>query len=243
MLSVTDEALIIGLMDYRESDRIVTLFTREHGRLSGVARGARRSVKRFGGGLELFCRLNLSFTPGDGLVRINDVEPVTIYPGIRASLEGIAHAGYACELAAAMSPERMANQRLFRLLVAYLERLDSAAASRGERHFFEMNLLNILGYRPPLESCCSCGAPLGCEGGIWRRGQEGGLFCSGCSAKGIRLGGEALAAMLGSLRSGRFGHVVYTQGALAEAGEYLEEFISANLQRPLKSLGFLRLSP
>ena len=46
MKSIADEALINGLMDYREHDRIVTCFTRDHGRLSGVARGARRSVKR-----------------------------------------------------------------------------------------------------------------------------------------------------------------------------------------------------
>src|SRR5512138_1226919 len=129
MRSVSDDALIIGLMDYRESDKIVTFFTRDHGRISGVARGAKRSVKRFGGALELFSRLTLNFIPAEGLVAVHDVDPVTIYPHIRATLEGIAHAGYACELVAAMAPERMANQRLFRLLAAYLEQLDRYPAS------------------------------------------------------------------------------------------------------------------
>lgn len=243
MRSVTDDALIIGLMDYRENDRIVTFFTRDHGRLSGVARGAKRSVRRFGGALELFSRLALNFTPAEGLVRVNDVDPVTIYPNIRTTLEGIAHAGYACELVAAMSPERMANRRLFRLLTAYLEQLDCSPASRPDRHFFEINLLNILGYRPPLESCCRCGQPLGDDGGSWSGGQDGGIRCRRCAPGGARLGGEAIAGLLMSLATGRFGRIGLTPRALAEVGAYLDAFIAANLQRPLKSLAFLRLSP
>ena len=243
MKSVMDEALIIGLMDYRESDRIVTFFTRDHGRLSGIARGAKRSVKRFGGVLELFSRLTLSFTPADGLVTINDVDPVTIFPSIRATLDRIAHAGYACELVAAMAPERQANQRLFRLLSAYLEHLDAAPARHSDRHFFEINFLNIIGYRPPLESCCRCGMPLGPEGGSWSGGPEGGVSCPRCGRSGSRLGGEAIAALQRSLATGRFGQVSFPPGELAEAEAYLEAFISANVQRPLKSRAFLRLSP
>lgn len=243
MKIVTDDALIIGLMDYRESDRIVTFFTREHGRVSGIARGARRSVKRFGGSLELFSRLSLNFTPADGLVAVHDVDPVTIYPNIRATLEGIAHAGYACELVAALAPERLANQRLFRLLAAYLEQLDSFPVSRSDRHFFEINLLNILGYRPPLESCCRCGDHLGEEGGSWSDGEDGGICCPRCGRGGARLGGEAVAGLLQSLATGRFGQVAFPQRALAEVERYLEASIGDHLQRPLKSLAFLRLSP
>jgi DNA repair protein RecO (recombination protein O) len=96
MKTVSDEAIVIGLMDFREADRIVSLFTREHGRISGLARGARRSVKRFGGALELFARLSVNFAQSDSLAPIRDVDAVTIYPGIRSTLAGIAHAGYAC---------------------------------------------------------------------------------------------------------------------------------------------------
>jgi len=243
MRMVTDDALIIGLMDFRENDRIVTFFSRDHGRISGVARGARRSVKRFGGALELFSRLVLNFIPAEGLVTVHDVDPVTIYPNIRATLEGIAHAGYACELVAALAPERMANQRLFRLLAAYLEQLDRYPANRSDRHFFEINLLNILGYRPPLESCCRCGDRLGDKGGGWSGGDEGRICCPRCGRGGARLGGEAIAGLLQSLAIGRFGQVVFPERALAEVGTYLEAFIADHLQRPLKSLAFLRLSP
>jgi DNA repair protein RecO (recombination protein O) len=243
MRRVTDEALIIGLMDYRENDRIVTFFTREHGRLSGVARGAKRSVKRFGGSLELFSRLQLGFTPAEGLVTVNEVDLVTIFPAIRTTLVGIAHAGYACELVGALSPERLANQRLFRLLTAYLEQLDRSPASCADRHFFEINLLNILGYRPPLEHCCRCGDTLGAAGGSWAGGEEGGISCRRCNRSGRPLGGGAIAGLLASLTTGRFGQVGFSPGELNEVEAYLDACIAANLQRPLKSRAFLRLSP
>jgi DNA repair protein RecO (recombination protein O) len=242
MRSVTDEAVIIGLMDYRENDRIVTLFTRDHGRLSGLARGAKRSVRRFGGALELFSRLTIRFAPADGLVTLDDVDLVTVFPTIRSTLEGIAHAGYACELVGALSPERQANQRLFRLLTAYLEHLDRFPVNRADRHFFEINLLNILGYRPPLESCCRCGGPLE-EGGRWGDPGDGGIHCVRCGRGGERLGGEAVAKLRQSLATGRFGQIGYSAAELAEVGRYLDAVIAANLPRPLKSLAFLRLSP
>lgn len=243
MKSVTDDAVVVGLMDYREADRIVTFFTRDHGRLSGIARGARRSVKRFGGALELFARLNVSFAPADGMVAISDVDIVSIFPTIRTTLAGIAQGGYACELVAAMAPERLVNQRLFRLLVTYLEHLDTGSFHGSDRHFFEMNLLNILGYRPPIENCRICGAPLLETGGVWSGGGDDGITCNACSRGGMRLGGDAIANMQQSLTTGRFGRIRFQQQELAEVEAYLQAFITSNLSRPLKSLAFMRLSP
>lgn len=243
MRTVTDEAVIIGLRDYRETDRIVTLYAREHGRFSGVARGARRSVKRFGGALELFARLTVDFVPGEGLAAIRDVDIESIFPQIRATLAGIAHAGYACELVAAMAPEGYANQRLFRLLTSYLEHLDKGEFHPSDRHFFEMNLLNILGYRPPLENCSVCGCSLGGAGGVWTEGGEAGLRCTGCGRSGLRLAGSAVTTLLQSLKTGRFGQVRLDPVDLAAAENFLAAFIAANLHHSLKSLAFLRLSP
>jgi len=242
MRSISDEAIVIGLMDFRETDRIVSLFTKEHGRMSGLARGARRSVKRFGGSLELFARLSVNFAQGESLVSIRDVDAVTIYPGIRSSFEGIAHAGYACELVSLLAPERLANGRLFRLLTAYLDHLDNSPATASGRHFFEINLLNILGYRPPLDSCAGCGSELGLKGGFWS-GHEGGIYCRNCSGNGSFLGGSTVTLLLESMKCGRFGQITFADSNILEAGSFLEAFITSNIGRPLKSLAFLRLSP
>jgi DNA repair protein RecO (recombination protein O) len=243
MKIINDEAVVIGLMDYRESDRLVTLFSKAHGKLSGVARGARKSVKRFGGALELFARLSIEFLPGETLVTIKDADIRTIYPQIRATLPGIAHAGYAAELVAALTPERYPNHRVFRLLTAYLERLDQAPAAPSDRHFFEINLLNILGYRPPFDSCADCGVDLALCGGLWSVRSGHGVFCRDCAAVGRRLSAATVAALRSSLASGRFGQVSFDCETAGEADEFLHAFIADHITRPLKSLAFLRLSP
>ncbi|NJD90292.1 MAG: DNA repair protein RecO [Geobacter sp.] len=242
MKTVSDQAIILSAMDYREADRIVTLFCRDLGKISALARGARRSRKRFGGALELFARLNVTLALKDNLSALGDCDIVTVHPRIRADFTAIAHASYACELAAALIPEHLPNQRLFRLLSAYLEHLDSGTAKPADRHFFEMNLLNILGYRPPLESCSGCGANLVDTGCLWNVDR---CLCRDC-AKGLpgeRLGPAAVALLLTSLQTGRFGAASFSDVAGSEAGQFLDRFIGDLLPKPLKSLHFLRLSP
>ena len=242
MRGVTDEAIVLGLMDYREADIIVTLFCRSHGKVAAVARGARRSRKRFGGALELFASLQVNFEQKEGLSILGETDIVTIYPGIRGEFAAIAHAGYACELVAAFMPEHHSNSRLFRLLTAYLEHLDTGAAEPSDRHFFEMNMLNILGYRPPLEGCQVCGAPLAENGCCW---SAEGCYCGACSQgrqAGI-MGASTIVLLLQSLKTGRFSVVRFSDEERREVECFLDACIAANLQRPLKSLSFLRLSP
>lgn len=243
MRGLADEAIVVGLMDYRETDRIIHLFTKEHGRMSGLARGAKKSVKRFGGAFELFARLSLNFIPSENLANISAAEPLTIYPGIRKAIDNIAHASYACELVSALTPERLSNKRVYRLLSTYLEHLDAAPADPSDRHFFEINLLNVLGYRPPLDSCSGCGAAVAEEGGFWSPGQVHGIFCKRCCRGGFRIDGSSISLLLDSMKTGRFGRIRFNPEEIVEVDRFMEAFISANISRTLKSLAFLRLSP
>jgi DNA repair protein RecO (recombination protein O) len=151
MKTLEAQAIILRLTDYGEADRIASLFTLEHGRSSGIARGAKRSRKRFGGALEPFAHLQLQLQQGPGLARLASADILNIFPGIRQDLGKIGFAAYACELVERLTPEEEANPRLFRLLFCYLERLDQAPASPSDRRFFAVNLLKILGYQPELE--------------------------------------------------------------------------------------------
>ncbi|NVN98658.1 MAG: DNA repair protein RecO [Geobacteraceae bacterium] len=242
MKSLTDEAIVTGGMDYRDADRIVHLYTRDHGRISGIARGAKKSVKRFGGAFELFARVTVNFLPAENLSSLKSAEPITIYQGIRKELDKISFASYAVELLAALTPERLPNKRVFRLLVAYLEHLDSFAADPSDRHFFEINLLNILGYRPPLESCPSCGADLMVSGGRWSE-SERHLLCIFCTKKGEMISPSGVSRLITSMNTGRFGQVRFSDDDIGGIDRFMESFILANTGRALKSLAFLRLSP
>jgi DNA repair protein RecO (recombination protein O) len=234
------EAIVLGAMDYREADRIVTLFTLEHGKLRGIAPGAKRSVRRFAGVCEPFARLHLQVALREGLSRVQGADLVTVFPGIRRELVKIAHGGYACELTDQLLPEGVPNPRLFRLLAAYLEHLDGAPFDPSDRRFFEMNLLNILGYRPALDQCVACGAELAGEGQLRFSVAAGGILCSHCGRDGRPVEPFTVILLGRTLRIGRFGAVSFPTAALREAGDLLDEIIAGHLVRPLKSLLFLQ---
>ena len=231
------QAFVLSNTDYGDSDRIVSLFTLEHGRLNGFARGARNSRKRFGPALETFARIDLQLSHKEGLSSLRSADVITLYPGIRGELCAIAHGLYACELVECLTPEGQPLPRLYRLLAAYLERLDSGHSEESDRRMLEINMLNILGYRPSLEGCCRCGGDLG---GLGARIQQGGeLVCCFCAATGRQMSPNSLQELKSCLATGRFGQVTLDIETLEQAAVLLDESIATHAARKLKSLDFL----
>lgn len=232
------QAIVLSTTDYGESDRIASLFTLEHGRLNGFARGARNSRKRFGPALETFARIDLQLAYKVGLSSLRQADVITLYQGIRGDLACIAHALYACELVESITPEGQPLPRLYRLLAAYLDRLDSGPQDDADRRLFEVNLLNILGYRPSLEGCSRCGSDY--AGGGARIQHGGELVCRFCAATGRHVATQALQGLLACLSTGRFGLVQFGDEALEQAGILLDEAVVVHVGRKLKTLEFLR---
>jgi DNA repair protein RecO (recombination protein O) len=232
------QAFVLSNSDYGESDRIVSLFTLEHGRLKGFARGARNSRKRFGPALEPFARIDLQLNLKDGLSSLRSADVITIYSGIRGDLGAIAHGLYASELIDCLTPEGVPLPRLYRLFAAYLERLDSGTVDNSDRRMFEINVLNILGYRPSLEECSRCGLEFGSRGALIQQGGE--LVCRFCAATGRHIATTALQNINRCLATGRFGQVSFDEETLQQAGFLLDESIAGHSARKLKSLEFLR---
>ncbi len=238
MLPEKIQAIVLSSLDYGDSDRIVSLFSLEHGRIKAFARGARKSRKRFGPALEPFARIDAQARIKHGLSGLQQADIVCIYPTIRADLVRIAHALYACELVDVITPEGHPLPRLFRLLAAYLDRLETGAASESDRRFFELNLLNILGYRPALEGCARCDSPFGEIGALLQDGGE--LACRFCVAGGRPLTGFTLNMLQACLGTGTLGLIVFPPETLAQAAALLDEAVAAHAGRRLKSVDFLR---
>jgi DNA repair protein RecO (recombination protein O) len=232
------QAFVLSSLDYGDSNRIVSLFSLEHGRIKAFARGARKSRKRFGPALEPFARIDIQARIKDGLSSLQQADIISIYPCIRADLAKIAHALYACELVDAITPEGHPLPRLYRLLAAYLDRLETAAASEMDRRFFELNLLNILGYRPSLDSCARCDSPFGEAGALLQDGGE--LACRFCAAGGRPMTGITLKMLQACLGTGTFGLIAFPPEALQQAAALLDEAVTAHAGRRLKSVEFLR---
>lgn len=232
------QAFVLSNSDYGESDRIVSLFTLEQGRLKGFARGARNSRKRFGPALETFARINLQIHYKDGLSSLRSADVITLYSGIRGNLGAIAHALYSCELVEYLTPEGHPLPRLYRLLAAYLEHLDCGNVDQTGRRMFEINLLNILGYRPSLEECSRCGAEYDGSGALMQQGGE--LVCRFCVATGRKVSTACLVKLRLCLTTCRFGQVSFDGEALLQAGILLDESVATHSARKLKSLDFLQ---
>jgi len=234
------EAVVLATMDYGESDRIVTLFTREHGKVRVLARHGKKSVKRFSGALEIFARLRIHLVLKEGLSSLRTTDIVTVFPHIREDLQKIGCAGYACEVVDRFLPEALCNPRLFRLLVAYLEQLDTFPPSADDRRFFEINLLNILGYRLSLEHCSRCGTEIGALSGTVRYSAVGEISCGDCGSSGYPLSSATRTLLQKAMTTGRFGAVSFPESSLREAGAALDASIASHLTRPLNSLQFLQ---
>jgi DNA repair protein RecO (recombination protein O) len=233
------EAIVLRTTEYRESDLIVALFSLEHGRFSGVARGARRSRKRFGAALDLFAQIRLHAIVKEGLATLSDADIITIHDGIRSDLAKIACAGYACELLEQLLPEGMANPRAFRLLSSLLNHLDTNPASHSDRRFYEANLLKILGYAHSLDCCERCGTKLSPDIPLsWQPG-EYALLCAACGSPTLRISPETAELLRKTHATGRFGVTIFPPPLLAEAGALLDAAISALIGKPLRSRAFL----
>ncbi|RQW89474.1 MAG: DNA repair protein RecO [Geobacter sp.] len=234
------EAIVLAALDYGESDRIVTLFTPEHGKVRAIARHGKKSVKRFSGALEIFARLRLHLVLKEGLSLLRTADIVTIFPHIRQDLLKIGYAGYACEVVDRFLPEAMYSPRLFRLLLSYLEQLDTFPSSADDRRFFELNLLNILGYRLSLEQCCRCGTEIDALSGSVQYAAAGEVFCGDCGSGGYLLSSATRTLLQKALMTGRFGVVRFPDASLLESGAVLDASIASHLTRPLHSLQFLQ---
>lgn len=178
----TTSAIILKKVPYGEADLIVTFFGREEGRLSGIAKNARASLKRFGGSLELGSIVDLRYSNrhSSNIVRIDDSHVQIPVVGIMQSLERIAAMSKALELAIAFLPERQSAPEKFDLLAQHISALTSSDPTPSLLINFELNWLSYAGYKPQLEHCMSCGGS-GHDGGIWSFSVDhGGIFCQGC---------------------------------------------------------------
>ena len=154
-------AVVIGVRTYGEYDKIVTFYSLNRGRMSGIAKGAQRSLKRFLNKLELFTQLEIIYTNSrsSSLVMIDQAELIDPLPLIRANYERYTAAALICELTLHWTRENDPDPGIFELLIWALGNLEdmNRPASWGVI-IFQIKMLTLLGYKPELSGCTECGA-------------------------------------------------------------------------------------
>src|SRR4051812_23690191 len=157
--SFSTPAIVLRAVNYGEADRIVTLFGRETGRVSALARGARKSQRRFAGGLGL-CAVgvaSLRERAGADLLTLEGFDTTVSYPTLGTDVARMAHAAYVAELVTKLCAPRQVERAVYGWLEALLGCLDAEGASAERLRVFELGLLRGLGFGPVIDRCAACG--------------------------------------------------------------------------------------
>jgi DNA repair protein RecO (recombination protein O) len=180
----TTEALVIGSMRYGEADRIITLYTRERGRLGAIAKGVRRTKSKVGGRLEPFSLVRASLYSGRGLYTVVGVDTVRTFQGVRDELFRLEEGARLFAAVRHLFPGEEGSAPAFNLLVRGIARLadspDRVAASRVILAT-RLKLLALLGYAPEMSHCARCNS----QGPLYGFSPSlGGVICEPCAAMG-----------------------------------------------------------
>lgn len=152
--SFRTQAIILKRRDIGEADRVVTVLTPHHGKLDVVAKGARKPTSRKTGHVELFTRADMLIHHGRGMDIIAQVEMVAPYLVLREDLTRGAYATYSAELLDRFAAQdEIYNPDLFELVDETLERLCNDDDPRLAILYYEIHLLDLVGFRPELNEC------------------------------------------------------------------------------------------
>ncbi|NLV71169.1 MAG: DNA repair protein RecO [Actinobacteria bacterium] len=181
---LTTEALVIGSMRYRDADRIVTLYTRERGRLGAVAKGVRRTKSKVGGRLEPFTLVRTSLYAGRNLYTVVGVETLRTFQGVRDELFRMEEGARLFTAVRHLFPAEEGSAPAFNLLVRGIARLAEAeerSVAAGVVLATRLKLLGLLGYAPEMSCCARCGG----GGQLYGFSPSlGGMVCESCAAAG-----------------------------------------------------------
>jgi DNA repair protein RecO (recombination protein O) len=241
-------SVILNSMDYGESDRILTFYTDDFGKLKGIAKGARRSKKRFPNALEPFSLSHIVFSrrERDTLALIESCDVINHHSGIRENLDKTLVSSYLLELTDKFTRDGKKDVDLFHLLKSYLHIIDMEKdnPSSGLVRFFEMRLLKISGYEPVFDRCMQCGKMIDHAEAYRFIPNKGGIKCRSCHPDTF----DSFPVSVGTLKSLLLGkeidiqkinRISLSEQAAHESGLILSRFIHHLLGKSLKSLSVL----
>lgn len=228
-----------------EYDKILVIFTREHGLKRVMAKGARRKQSKLGGKSEPLMRAEWFLGKGRGLDVVAQCEGLHAHRALREDLDRLLHGMHLAELVEALLEDEQPHPEVFDLLASTLMVLEVAASPPLVAAWFELTLLRALGYGLELDACVLCGDGL-VHDGCGFAAEEGGALCAACRAvsgrmrlhhKGLDLLRRLAAVELSAIAAHTLGPEL-----LAHARAALHASLALHAGRPLRTLGLLAKS-
>ena len=240
------EAIVLRSMDLGEADRVLTVLTPRLGKLRIVAKGIRRPRSRLGGGLEPFSDVQLVLAIGRTFDVVTQVAMENPHLGLRDDLHATAEAWYLVELADRFCEGTADSHDAFVLLaqgLAALDAPDGAVSREVVARWYELHLLDAMGFRPELAVCLECGAAIG-PGGNGFSPVAGGVIgpeCLHVALGASRISPDALKVMR-HLQRTELSAVLRLAAPvpiLNEVERLMHSTVSAVLERELRTRDFL----
>ena len=229
--------------DFGEADRLLTLYTRDFGKIKAVAKGARKPQSRKTGHVELFMRSNFLFASGRDIAILTQAEMVEPYAALRDDLIRSTYAAYVVELLDRFTVEEDKHSGIYQLLTDALGWLATQEDVLLVARYYELRLLGLAGFRPQLFHCVACGEAIE-ERDQFFSGELGGVLCPDSRAEDRR----AVAITAVSLKVLRYlqtrswdtVHALRLKRTVhTELENVMHFYITYVLERNLKSVEFL----
>ncbi|GAB1470398.1 DNA repair protein RecO [Chloroflexota bacterium] len=238
-------AIVLRHADWGEADRLLTLYTREQGMVRALAKGARKVTSRKAGHLQPFTHITVQLAKGRDLLIVTQVETVNAFLPLHDDLVKTSYAAYVVELLLRFSYENeSANPSIFRVLLETLDRLEKEAEAWLPVRYYEMRLLDGVGFRPQLFECANCEREILAEDQFFSS-TAGGVICPRCG-QGLpnltRISLEALKYLRHFQRSSYkdASHARPSLEVQKEAEVLMQGYFTYLLERELNTPGFLK---
>ncbi|MFN8472926.1 MAG: DNA repair protein RecO [Anaerolineae bacterium] len=240
------EAIVLKRQDFGEADRLLTILTRERGKLRVIAKGARRTSSRKAGHVELFSQSQLLLAKGRNMDLVTQAQAVTSHPSLYTDLLRYTYASYMAELVDKFLEEEDPHGEVYDLLRESLAALvadGSDAQLALLMRFYELRLLGLVGFQPSLFHCAHCQSPLAAEDQYFSA-MAGGALCPNCRS----LEADVVPLPLTTLKVARFIQtrdypqvrtIALSPDVHRDLERLLLRYLTHVLERQLKSVEFL----
>lgn len=238
------EAVVLRHKDWGEADRLLWLYSLEVGKVRVTAKGVRKPGSRKAGHLEPFTRVSLLLARGRDLPLVTQAETIDAFLPLRDNLVRTTYAAYIVELLDRFTFEEEENRALYRLLADTLARLCQLEDFDLLIRYYEIRLLDLVGFRPQLFHCVGCGAAIEAEDQYFSASQ-GGVFCPRCGGHQTGAQPVSMAALkyLRHLQRSNFAAASLAQirpPVHREMEVLMQHYITYLLERGLNTPAFLR---
>lgn len=236
-------AIILKKNIFSEGNEIVTMYSRELGKVRGVARAVKKIQSKLAFGLQSLFYSKVEIAQGRGKLMIIGAKPINTFLRLRENLNAINAALFGAEVLLKATADEQSNIELFDYFLKYLEHLDQeAAAPHACWNFFGLHVLALTGYKLNMASCAACGSGLSvADPQFFFSNRKGGFICSNCAQRTAdsKAASSALYTALAKLKPEDFTEQDAAQVPKSELSSLALSFMQHILERDFKSSRYL----